>query len=265
MPVYSIGTRRIGLRPAGGARSWTVGSPPATTYRAIVSIGESNSGGQGIVSELPLALRSSTSRVRILIPSTGLFADMHLGVNNNEDHAGLDASFHAWEAGLLPYLDANSQTEPVYLIQCGQGGSALANWASGTPERNKAVARIAAAQSQFTTLGITVTWEIWATLGINDFIAGSPISVAAYSSGMIDWLADVRSMIGVGTAARIRSPRFMSTIQSLYPAYCAAHEALSGSVTNMQIVEATDLATDDIYHWSSASQVTIGQRMAALS
>lgn len=265
MPVYSIGTTRIAFRPAGGVvRTWG-GSAPPTVYRAIVAVGESNAGGQANVSSLSTELQASTNRVRILIPATGLFQDMDLGTNNNLDHDGLTAANHGWEAGFIGYLNANSQTEPLYYIQTGQGGSWLALWENGTTYWNKANSRIQAAKARFTELGITVQWEIWITIGINDFIAGTPISTTEYGTRITQLIADVRTMIGVGTSARVRSPQFMPHIQTTYPTYVAVHEALPGTITNMQIVSATDLPTQDIYHWSSAGYITLGQRMAALS
>jgi hypothetical protein len=230
-----------------------------------VSLGESNSGGQGDVAELPAPLAAPTSRVQILIHSTGLFANLDLGTNNNQGHAGLDASYHAWEAGLVPYLDANpSHPEPFYLVQCGQGGSFLSQWVPGQSAYDTAVARINQAKDRFTALGITPAWEIWFTLGINDFISGSPPTPAAYKAACITLLGAMRTVIGNGTATRIRTPEFMPTVKTPYPALTAAHEELAIDVVNCQVVETSDLPQDDDYHWSSAGQVTLGQRMAAL-
>lgn len=273
MAVYNIGTRYIDFA-VGGPRTWVAGGgeepPPATTYRVIVAVGESNAGGEALTSSLSSTLQAPTSRVRILIPTNatfpglaGTFQDMDIGTNNNLDHDGLSPSNHGWEAGFLDYLDANSQPEPIYYVQTGQGGSMLFMWENGTDYWNKAQARINFAKARIAELGIAVEWEIWLTIGINDFIAGSPISTSEYNTRIQQLIADIRTMIGVGTAARVRSPQFMPHIQTTYPAYCTVHEALPGSVSNMQIVAATDLPVQDIYHWSSAGYITLGGRMAA--
>jgi len=260
MPLYQIGNRLVGIS-ASSLVGWSE-SPAAP--RAIVSIGESNSGGQGDVAELDSGLRAPTNRVKILIHSTGLFADLDIGTNNNQGHAGLDASYHAWEAGLVPYLDANpGQVEPMYLIQCGQGGSFLSQWVPGQSAYDTAEDRITQAKAAFVTLGITPVWEIWWTLGINDFIDTVPPTPAAYKAACITMLGQFRGMIGNGTVTRIRSPEFMSTVKTAFPTQCAAHEELAVDVTNFQIVDTAGLPLDDDYHWSSAGQVSLGQLMAA--
>ena len=265
MPKYQVGDAVLAVG-SRGARTWAASAPPApppASYRAIVSLGESNSGGQGLVSELSAPLAASTDRVKILIHATGLFADMDLGTNNNQGHSGLDASYHAWEAGLTTYLDANpAQLEPVYLIQCGQGGSLTIDWANGGTNWTIAQTRINQAKAAFITLGITPVWEIWFTLGINDFIDGSPPTVVTYKSRCTTLLSEVRTMIGNGTATRIRSPEFMAPIKSSYPTYTTGHEELAIEITNMQIVDTTGLPLDDDFHWSSAGHVSLGQLMA---
>jgi hypothetical protein len=264
MSIYQVDTRVVAYTQTG-AVTWTDGAPPPASLRVIVSLGESNSGGQGDVAELPAGLRAPTSRVQILIHSTGLFADLDIGTNNNQGHAGLDASYHAWEAGLVPYLDANpTQPEPFYLVQCGQGGSFLYQWVPGQSAYDTAVARINQAKAAFVTLGITPAWEIWFTLGINDFISGSPPTPAAYKSGCITLLNAMRTLIGNGTATRIRTPEFMPTVKTPYPLLTAAHEELATDLVNCQVVDTTGLPQDDDLHWSSAGQVTLGQLMAAL-
>jgi len=264
MPAYQVGSTVVAVGSRGG-RWWTVPAPPPSVPRVIVSLGESNSGGQGLVSALPAPLAASTSRVQILIHSTGLFADLDLGTNNNQGHTGLDASYHAWEAGLTTYLDNNpEQPEPFYLVQCGQGGSLTSQWSNGSFYWNTAQARINQAKDRFAALGIVPTWEIWFTLGINDFIDGSPPSVATYKTRCTTLLAEVRTMIGNGTATRIRSPEFMAPIKTSYPTYTTGHEELAGEIANMQIVDTTGLPLDDDFHWSSAGQVSLGQLMAAL-
>jgi hypothetical protein len=225
---------------------------------------ESNSGGEGLVSELPAPLAASTSRVQILIHSTGLFADLDLGTNNNQGHSGLDASFHAWEAGLTTYLDNNpGQLEPMYLVQCGQGGSTLSSWNNGGTYWTTAQTRINQAKDRFTALGITPVWEIWFTGGINDFIDTPQPTAAAYKAACITLLGEVRAMIGNGTATKIVTPEFMPNVKTSYPTHTAAHEELATDVVNCVLVETSDLPQDDDFHWSSAGQVTLGQRMAA--
>jgi hypothetical protein len=263
--IYQIDTRVVAFTPTGPV-TWTDGEepPPPASTRVIVSLGESNSGGQGDVAELSAPLAASTNRVKILIHASGLFADMDLGTNNNQGHAGLDASYHAWEAGLTTYLDNNpEQLEPMYLVQCGQGGSFLSQWVPGQSAYDTAVARIEQAKAAFVTLGITPVWEIWFTLGINDFISGSPPTPAVYKAACVTLLNAMRTVIGNGTATKIVTPEFMPTIKTPYPTLTAAHEELAVDVVNCHLVDTTGLPQDDDYHWSSAGQVSLGQLMAA--
>jgi hypothetical protein len=237
-------------------------------YRAILAVGESNTGGQGLVSALPTSLTTATPRVQqLIVPNSrgytnvGNFEPLHIGVNNNLDHSGLDPTYHSWEAGFLQHLDANPQTEPIYYVQTGQGGSTFVQWGAGGDGLTRAETRIAYALARFADLGIAVQWEIWLSLGINSFLGG--ISTGAYQAGMIQLVSDIRAMLGVGTAARVRSPMFMQTVRDAWPALVAVHEALPASISNMQIINTAGIPTDDIYHWSSLGQRQLCQPMAA--
>ncbi len=260
MALYRVGNHIVNIG-VGERRSWAVSAPPPT-YRAIVSVGESNAGGQAPTSSLSAPLQAPTSRIRILNVLTSVFQDLDIGANNNLDHDGLDSTTHGWEAGLIGYLDANPQTEPLYYIQTGQGGSGFLQWDPGGDGLTRAQSRIAAAISQFTTLGISPTWEIWLTLGINDFIGGS-YTTTQYRDKMVTLIGTIRGYIGNGTATRVRTPEFMQSVKDLYPAYCAAHEELPGLVTNCQLIDTTGIPTQDAYHWSSAGYITLGGLLAA--
>lgn len=267
MEIYRIDNRVMAFTESG-ALTWTTGGDPTPPpFRAIVSLGESNAGGNGLVSALPSELSAETSRVQILRFSTGLFENLNLGTNNNEDHNEADASLHSWEAGLIPYMDANlsAQTEPFYLVQCAQGGSKVADWANGQTYWDAAESRINQAKAAFLTLGIAPVWEIWFTLGINDFRSNPRPTPSEYKAACITLLGEVRTMIGNGTATRIRTPEFMPNIKSDHPEHTAAHEELATDVTNCQLIETGDLTVaGDNIHWTSAAQVLLGQRMAAI-
>lgn len=268
MAIYQVGSHFL-AHGETGARTWSAAPPPPppATYRAILAIGESNAGGQAPnATASPASLLDPTARVQILNITTGLFENMDIGTNNNIGHDGVpDETTHGWEIGLTTYLDENpEQLEPIYYIQAGQGGSVLAQWVEGSGYWNTAETRINQAKARFTALGISPVWEIWFTLGINDWYAGSPITPAAYNAGCITFLNSIRTLIGNGTATRIRSPQFMAYHQTNYPTYTAEHEALATDMVNFQIIPTTGLPVLDDDHWSSAGYFEIGKRLAAL-
>lgn len=236
--------------------------PPPVVYRAIVAVGESNSGGMGANASLPAPLLAATSRVKILNVTTSVFENMDIGTNNNLDHDGLDPTTHGWEAGFLNYLDNNIQTEPIYYVQTGQGGAQLANFANGGTWWTKIQTRINTAKAKFVELGISPTWEIWITIGINDFLDGAPITPAVYKANMMTLISEVRTMIGQGNV-RVSAAEFMQPVKDAYPTYITQFDALATDVANLRIVDTTGLTLQNDYHWDSAGYVALGELMAA--
>lgn len=246
------------------AKGRAVAFLPGQQYKCIVSVGESNAGGQGAVSSLG-SEADSTSRVKILNTSSGLFENMNLGTNNNLDHFGLDSTYHSWEAGLVAAMDANLiTTEPVYYVQCGQGGSRIAQWNNGGSYWNKMQARINQAKTELVALGIYPTWEIWYTQGINDFIDNGATGAepGPWKDATNVLIAEIRSIIGRGNV-RVSSPEFMSSVKTDHPTYITEHEAMTTEIANFRIIDTTGIPTQDAYHWTSAGYITLCAAMAA--
>ncbi len=275
MPRYQVDTTVIDIPASGAPRTWQTeggGSPPATTYRVIVAVGESNAGGEAPVSSLPSNLQAATSRVQILInpgdttfpAQAGTFQPLDLGTNNNLQHNGQTPATHGFEAGLIEYLDANPQTEPVYYVQCGQGGSTLGQWSAGSPFRLAMHSRIQAAKTALAALGRTsLAWQIWYSHGINDAI-GPGLGPTDLRLAMAELLADVRAEIGVGTAAQIRMSQWPEPRRVESPSYLTDIETtLPASVTNMQLVLTGSLPVQDQNHWTSLGYRQGGVLLAA--
>jgi hypothetical protein len=273
--TVNIGDRYVAF-VEGGARTWVAGGsppPPTEIYQAILALGESNSSGEAQTSLLSPDLLVPYSGVQILIPpnsrgypGAGTFEPLHLGVNNALAHSGLGPEYHGIAAGFKPYLDANPAVRrPVYYIEAGQGGSTLSEWDPGDPYHSSMLTRVQMAKDHFAANGITVAWKIFFSIGINDFLASSPITPAEYQAGMIQLIAEARSAIGVGTAAKVLSPMFMDNWRSPFAAqaYTDLHEALPGLVTNFELLPTNTLPTGDPNHWSGPSYQTMGGMVLA--
>jgi hypothetical protein len=261
MSIYQVETTVVAFTPSGPL-TWTAGEePPAPSgHRAIIAIGESNAGGTAPVSNLPAALSAPTSRVKILVTSSGLFQDMDLGTNNNLGHQDLDSSTHGWEAGFLPYLDTPpAKTEPIYYVQAGQGSSFISQWNNGGAYWLAAQSRINQAKAAFVTLGISPVWEIWISLGYNDMALGTP--AASIKAGIQTLLNEVRTMIGAGSI-RVLFAEFNSVVAGPYGAQLAVIYELETDDVNLTLVSAPT-ATPDSVHWTSDGYVVLGQAMAA--
>jgi hypothetical protein len=242
-------------------------------YRAILHAGDSNTGGEALVSSLPPNIMVPDPRVQILIvpnsrgyAGVGTFETLAPGVNHNLDHSGYDPTYHSWEMGWREYLDANpTQTTPVYNIQAGQGGSGFTQWLNGGDGITRCQQRLTLAQAQFTTMGIDTVWECFFSLGINEFISGGSITPAAYEAGMIQVVADIRAAAGRTPAQmRFRSPSFLSlSFAPTYPTLVAVHENLPNLIENFQVVDTTGISEMDLYHWASLGRRQMLARLAA--
>lgn len=277
MTVINRGSRYLWYSPTG-PRTWDTGAapppPPPTTYRAIVTVGESTTGASALTNTVASSLLTPDPRIQILIPpgdavfpaQAGTFQTLAVGVNNNTSHLGADPTYCAWEIGFRPHLDANpSIPTPIYYCQGGQGGSLLSAWHTTTGYALDILrVRIATMKALFTAMGITVAWDIFLALGINDLIDGV-ITPSALQSGMIQLANDVRAEIGVGTAARVSMPQLMSYWQTNAPAHCAALEELDTLMTNFRIISTADLNGNmrDQNHFGPVSNEILGGRMLA--
>lgn len=276
MTTINIGNRYLQFR-TGGARTKLVGAPPpppTPVYRAIVTIGESNTAASELVANVtPTSWLTPDARIQLLIPpgdttfpaQAGTFQTLQIGVNNNTGHNGSSPAWCGWELGFRDHLISIGQTDPIYYCQTGQGGSLLSAWHTTTGYALDIFrTRVAAMIALFNTMGIQVDWTIMLSLGINDLLDGV-ITPAALQAGMMTLINDARAEIGVGTAARVMMPRLMAAWQTATPAHCAALEAIAGLMTNVHNVATADLTgMRDPNHWNYDSCHTLGGRMLAI-
>ena len=165
----------------------------------VLFIGESNSGGVGLNSDLAASELLPRPRVQIWdnINNDG-FDTLQIGVNNLLGHSGLEAyatDHHGWEAGLALSVEADDwRGQDMHLVKAGQGASTINQWTTGGDYWNKFVQRIDGAKAAITATGKTPQVYVWASLGVNDHIAGTPVET--FRVGLLDWILRIRQHLG---------------------------------------------------------------------
>lgn len=229
---------------------------------AFVMTGESNSGGIGqnsLATAEELAPRPAV-QIMNLTSGTFLFEDLDIGTNNLRDHSGLESYYdtsHGLELGLANYVEAHAfaDNDVVHLVKTGQGGSKISEWDVGGAFWNKFLQRTAAAKTQ---LPEDRQWIVWLSLGINDSIAGTPVSTWKTATvAHIDKIkADLPGVIIV-----------MTEFQSMpagsgYPVYSAAIREIAAEEPNVYSVSSTGAGTDGANHWFYEGLKVMAGRMA---
>ena len=152
----------------------------------IVAQGESNTGGIALNANLhPEEI--GPRNLNFLNVTTLLFEPLHIGVNNNLDHLGLDSTTHSWENGLATINEGDS-TRDIWYVQAGQGGSKVLEWVGGfgggIPKRDE---RLAAAKSVEDFDDVV----FWISIGINDARDATPL--ADYRDALPVIFANIRA------------------------------------------------------------------------
>lgn len=157
-----------------------------------VAFGESNSGGYALNSDAVAWEVASRSDLQMWNVTGEAFENLDIGTNNNMDHNGLNSTTHGWELGLANRIRQGYLSDyPHYYLQTGQGASIIAEWAvgHGSGYWTKFLSRTAGAKAAVDYSDCFV----WLSLGINDAIAGSPISNATYKSGIEDLITRIKA------------------------------------------------------------------------
>lgn len=97
----------------------------------IIIVGESNSGGYALNSELSSSELLARPAVQILNNNTLVFEDLQIGVNNLIGHSGLsNGPTHGMESGLANSIESglNWGVDQIHLVKTGQGGSQVSQW-----------------------------------------------------------------------------------------------------------------------------------------
>ena len=235
------------------------------TTLVFVLAGESNSGGIGLNSDATPAEHAARSCVQIMNLTSNLFGfeSLQLGVNNLRDHAGLQAYYdtcHGFENALANSVESGvfKDHSQVYLIKTGQGGSVISQWAVGAPSGYwaKFLQRLNAGKAR---LPSHRQWVVWFSLGINDAIAGTPVS--AWKTNTIAHLDKLKAEL---PGAIIVMTQFQSMTGGVSMA--AVNQAIAeiaATEANVFAVDSSGAALRDTYHWSYTGLKTVGNRMAA--
>jgi len=229
----------------------------------FVITGESNSGGIGLNSQATPAEQKPRASVQIMNLTDGLFnfEPLQLGVNNLRDHAGLAGYYdtcHGFENELANAVEADALHgyKQVYLIKTGQGGSTITQWAGATPGGywSKFMTRIQAVKRQ---LPANPRWVVWFSLGINDAIAGTPVT---------SWKRDTRAHLKRIKAQLPDAVIVMTQFQSMgYPQINAAIAAIAAEEDNVFVVDSMGAKLSDGNHWSYVGLKTITGRMVEVT
>jgi len=257
---YDFRVSAINGGGAGVASDIASGTPNAISTLGFVFTGESNSGGIGLNSSATTHELSSRSAVQIMNLTSGnfLFENLQIGVNNLRDHAGLEAYYdtsHGWELQLANSTEANAfpDNPQVHLIKTGQGGTLVSEWNVGGTYWTKFLQRIDAAKTQ---LPAQRQWVVWLSLGINDAIAGTPIST--YKTSLIAHINKIKAELPGAIIV-------MTEFEAMpggggYPATNTALREIAASEANVYSVDTTGMSTDGGNHWDYA-----GLKQVALS
>jgi hypothetical protein len=208
---------------------------------------ESNSGGAAPNAELSSAEKLERSSVKILNNTTMLLENLHIGVNNLIDHAGFtDNATHGWENGLANKVEDNTLPNPSYLVKCGQGGSAISAWASGSTYYNKLVLRINTTINEINKLNKNPRLVIWFSQGINDILVST--NEATWKAAIITFLAEMRALYGAETLIIMTEffnpdTAYNDSIQDI-----AANDPYTLSIPTDGIYE---LLVSPAHHWDS--------------
>lgn len=197
---YNGVTTTNGLSVFGGVSGESI----TTNRLMIVSFGESNSGGFGNNTDALAWELASRPELNFFNVDTQIYEPMNIGTNNNLDHyaAGnvINETVHGWELGLANKIHFGLFDEyDVYYVQCGQGASTIAQWATdathpGGGDDNywdKFLERTNAAMA----LSPPDEIAVWMTLGINDALAGSPPSNATYKAGIEEIISRIKTQL----------------------------------------------------------------------
>lgn len=219
----------------------------------IVINGESNAGGQVPNSGATQSELAPRPAFQILNNTNLTFEDLHIGVNNNIGHQGLQNGLtHGFELELANRADTNAfYAKPCYLVKTGQGGSVIDQWRVGQPYFTTFLKRVGSAKKLLK--GKPYRTVIIFSLGINDAIASTDIKF---------WKASVKKhFVNMRKALGPDTPIIMTKIMPVFKVYNQAIEQIAKEVPNVYVVNTADATQADPYHWDYNGMKLIGSRM----
>lgn len=212
------------------------------TRPILIAFGfESNSGGQVLNTDATVDELAESSVTRILNPLTGLLENLHIGVNQNLGHSGLNPTTHGWHLQLNERMKAQTFTRPqLYIVEFGQGGSRADQWADGTGNRYTMIARYSAAIDKITDdTGQDPRVFMFNSWGINDAIAETP--AASFKESYLELLDYINSLHEV-------EAYMVDIIFDLYPTYRTIIGEMADERDNIFLQDMQGKQQDDANH-----------------
>ena len=231
----------------------------------IVSGFESNSGGFALNSDLTPQQLSPQPQLPFWNVDDEVFEPLHIGVNNNLQHAGsIDSTTHGWECRLAELVE--NRNGDVCYLQAGQGGSRAFQWDNvGDTYYDEMVDRITKAVAAEPRIDRVV---FWMTLGINDAIAQTP--TPEFESRVTDLIT---LLLGQPRFSRLviaelptEQETGLSTPQMAFQDdYNTIYRSIASANTNVVTVPVNGLSLRDRNHWDSPGIKGLGSRMFSAS
>jgi Carbohydrate esterase, sialic acid-specific acetylesterase len=230
-----------------GARITTQPTP------LFMLIGESNSVGVALNSELPPSAFSPGEKLKIWNNLTGGFESLEINRNNNlgQYPAEVARGYHG-----LEYSLGLAVKRPAALLKSGWSGSKVEDWTEGKApwetfkaRHNAAILKLRASRSRYKP--IVIWWQ-----GINDAMAGvNPITWATMTSAHLDKLKAVTG------ATTIVMPYLPGT-KPEFAAYNAQISQLANQGKVIAIQTPDSGLQADLIHYSEAGFSQISRNIA---
>lgn len=248
----------ITLTVSGAVQPTKVSSSVPSGSRAplFIFMGESNSGGYALNSDLSTAEAAPRSSLQILNNSSLAFENLDIGANNLIGHAGLsDNATQGLENGLANAIEAGRLgVTRAYLLKTGQGASTIPQWSAGNGSGylSAFVSRERAAES---ALG-SFTPYVLLSIGINDAIAGTDI--AAWKSGVRALIVAIRAELGADTL--VVMPKFEPPMTQRTAINAAIDDIVATDPRTLAISSA-GIPIRDANHWSAQGFTQLAERL----
>jgi len=227
----------------------------------IVMVGESNAGGQVSISSASTLEKTENPDVQLLdVLNLDKFYNLHLGVNQNLGHSGLNNTTFGWHNQIGNRMrEGTFVPSPLYLVETGQGGSRLNTWASGEIDYVTFTQRVSAAISLIEgSTGKSPDIYYLYTHGINDVVSG--VTAAEIKPLIIDLWDRIMTTYG---GIKILSPELMNgfATEPTQSEYKQMFLSLENEIPNFHIISSEGASLDNIYHWSYQGMNLLADRM----
>jgi len=164
----------------------------------IIMFGESNSGGIALNSDAIPTELGVRGKLQLWNNTTNSgFYSLEVPVNSLVGHSGLEYGIgtrHGWELQIANrvYEGSFSNTDTVYVVKAGQGGSIISQWADGGGYWNTWKTRVNGAIANIEAKGKPLHIYVMFSLGINS----SGVDPSGWYTAMLELVNRTRTEIG---------------------------------------------------------------------